>query len=344
VSLTSLSSSPSPFSATRLIGAANTKTPSWLSEALLQTPDSAQSIPRWEGLVQTPEGLNLWVEEMGEGPAVLLVAGLGYGTWYWRDLQAQLAQAGYRAITLDNRGGGRSDKPEGPYSIEQMADDAQAVLAALGVEQAHVIGHSMGGYIAQTIAGKYPDAVKSLTLMGTSRGGADTLPVPPETEAYWAQAKADIAADFASQGREPTAEEFTAEFARRTMHLAYADGWTEANAERFEQHLAARLEFPTPDASRNAQKVAADAFVANGLSLIGAQTSDLEQPALVIHGTGDRILPVENGQLLSEALPNDEYLVLEGSGHNSALDEPERVTAEVLEHLDQVEQDMQLAR
>ena len=74
----------------------------------------------------------------------------------------------YRVIALDNRGAGRSDKPFGHYSLEQMADDAIAVLDAEGVEQAHIVGASMGGAISQIIAVRHPERVRSLTLACTA--------------------------------------------------------------------------------------------------------------------------------------------------------------------------------
>ena len=74
----------------------------------------------------------------------------------------------FRCIALDNRGSGRSGKPDGPYSLEQMAADAVAVLDAEGVGRAHVVGHSMGSYVAQVMAVGHPDRLRSLTLAGTA--------------------------------------------------------------------------------------------------------------------------------------------------------------------------------
>src|SRR5438552_8556609 len=106
-----------------------------------------------------------------DAPPVLFLSGLGYASWCWEEVM-QALQPGYRCLALDNRGTGRSDKPEGPYTISMMADDAALALRSLGVSSrwpAHVVGNSMGGYIALTLAARYPALVRSLALVGTSK-------------------------------------------------------------------------------------------------------------------------------------------------------------------------------
>lgn len=100
-------------------------------------------------------------------PPVLLVQGLGAEKNSWNLQRAALALHN-KTIALDNRGAGRSDKPDGTYNLEQMADDAIAVLDAANIESAHVVGLSMGGAISQIIALKYPNRIRSLTLVATA--------------------------------------------------------------------------------------------------------------------------------------------------------------------------------
>ena len=96
-----------------------------------------------------------------------MIQGLGADKHGWT-LQRLALAPGYRTVALDNRGAGRSDKPHGPYSLEQMADDAMAVLDDAGIESAHIVGASMGGAIAQIVALKHPERVRSLTLACTA--------------------------------------------------------------------------------------------------------------------------------------------------------------------------------
>jgi 3-oxoadipate enol-lactonase len=115
------------------------------------------------------DGTRLHYEAFGRrsSPAVLMIQGLGTDKHGW-DMQRFGLARHFRVIALDNRGAGRSDKPFGPYSLEQMADDAVAVLDHAGVDAAHVIGASMGGAISQIMAVKHPDRVLSLVLACTA--------------------------------------------------------------------------------------------------------------------------------------------------------------------------------
>ncbi len=115
------------------------------------------------------DGARIHFEVFGrrDAPAVLMIQGLGTDKHGW-DMQRFTLARNYRVIAFDNRGSGRSDKPFGTYSIEQMADDAVAVLDRLDVAAAHVVGASMGGAISQLMAVRHPTRVLSLTLACTA--------------------------------------------------------------------------------------------------------------------------------------------------------------------------------
>jgi len=259
----------------------------------------------------------LYVEEHGGGAGapLLVIQGLGYATWASR-YQTPALSRGRRVIAFDNRGAGRSLKPPGPYSIELLAEDAASVLDERGVISAHVLGHSMGGYIALALALRRPELVRSLVLVSTGAGAPAHEPVPEETMAQW----------LANAHLPPH------EFARRTMHLSFRPGWTEEHAGLYEELLAARLEHPTPPQCWRAQFDAASRFVERG-----APVERIASPALVVHGDADRVVPVSNGRALAERLPRAELVVFPGAGHLPTLEEPERFNAVVAAFLDRAE-------
>jgi 3-oxoadipate enol-lactonase len=270
-----------------------------------------------ESTVAAPDGAALRVQAAGRGQTVLLIHGLGYAAWAGVPLRSHLVRAGYRYLTFDNRGTGGSDKPPGPYSIAQLADDVVAVLTAQAAQApVHVIGYSLGGYVALRLALGHAELVKSLTLIATSAGGPGSTDVPEATRAAWR----------AAAGRS------AAEFARATMPLSFRPGWTQAHPEAFEAILASRLERPTPEHAWQAQYDAGARHLAKGLDVRGIRI-----PALVLHGTDDRVVPHANGVRLANLLPHAQFHSLEGAGHLSWIEDPTGVAAEIVEFLAHVD-------
>jgi 3-oxoadipate enol-lactonase len=244
-------------------------------------------------VVRAQDGTRLAVLEAGAGDAVLLIPGLGYAAWSF-DRQVEALSGEARVLAIDNRGTGRSDKPAGPYSITQLADDAHAVLSDLSAAPATVVGTSMGGYIALTLALRHPEAVESLVLVATTSGGPGSCGVPEETLTSWA-----AAARLGVEG-----------FARATMPLSFAPGWPEEHPSEFEDVLARRLASPTPPAAWRSQFDACAAFLEAGLP-----EGVVDKPTVIVHGTADRVVPFENSAHLARRIPHASIVTWEGAGH-----------------------------
>lgn len=226
----------------------------------------------------------------------------------WRWVLPALSRS-RRVVAFDHRGTGRLADVPAHTSVDAMAADLRAELD----EPVDLLGFSMGGYVALTLALAEPEVVRSLILVGTGAGGPKRVPRPLHVARAFEEA-------FALPQEE---------FGRRTMPYTVSRGWCEAHPERFEEILSARLERPTPYATIEAHVAACLAFYDSNCPV-----ERVRAPALVVHGDEDLIVPVENGRVLAARLPNAEYLELRGRGHNVMLEDPETFTDVVLHSLE----------
>jgi len=238
--------------------------------------------------------VELYYESTGEGPPVLLVMGLGMNaTGWWRTVPV-LAER-FRVLAFDNRGMGRSGGGSGgsPYGMDDLADDAVAVLDAAGEEAAHVYGISLGGMIAQHVALRHPARVRALVLAATTAGGARATPADPETLAF-----------FARRGSMPPEEAVWA-----SVPYNYGPRTRAEHAERIGEDIVQRLRFPFAAAPYRAQLEAALGHDAHG------RLAGVAAPTLVLHGERDRMVPVANAHLLAEAIPGAKLRLYPEAGH-----------------------------
>jgi 3-oxoadipate enol-lactonase len=120
--------------------------------------------------------ISMYYELSGEGQPLVFIGGLGADLTVFAPVTTRLARE-FRVLTFDNRGAGRTSMPDGPYSIPMMATDTLGLMAALGIERAHLAGVSMGGRIAIEIAATHPEAVRRLVLISTAATGTGRLRV-----------------------------------------------------------------------------------------------------------------------------------------------------------------------
>lgn len=249
----------------------------------------------------------IWWDERGSGPAVLLVQGLGYPSDMWHRLLPVLARQ-RRVLTLDNRGVGRTGVPPGPFDITDLAADALAVLDAAGEQQADVIGVSMGGLVVQELALARPGRVRSLVLGCTHPGGTDAVFTDEARELLGGRA-----------GMSPD------EAAEASVPFVYA---ASTPRTRIDEDLAVRRAVPTQPAGYLAQLGGAIGHPGTGHRLPG-----LDVPTLVVHGTADRLVPVENGRFVAAAVPGARLHLLEGAGHIFWTDQPDETMTLLLSWL-----------
>jgi 3-oxoadipate enol-lactonase len=257
-------------------------------------------------------GIELYYEVHGAGEPLLLIMGFGANTTGW---EAQIPEFSreFQVIAFDNRGAGRSEKPPEMYSIHQMADDAAALLEALGVVSAHVFGMSMGGMIAQELTLQHPGRVRSLVLGATMVGGQGAVHPNPAT----IQQMIALASLPLEQAIETG------------LAFLYSDDYLAANKARLLERSLANRHLMAPAHALQKQVMAVLGFSAHG------RLKDVRVPVLVLHGTADKIIPFPNSGVLIEQIPSARLIEYPGAGHGFLVECADDLNEAVLHFLRQ---------
>ena len=253
------------------------------------------------------EGMRLYSESIGskEDPAVLLIMGAtASGAWWPDEFCAALADCERFVIRYDHRdtGGSTSYEPGGAqYTVEDLADDAIRVLGGYGITEAHVVGMSLGGYIAQLLALKYPNRILTVTTIASERLAAADPAMPgiaPELLEYHARA---TELDWSDQD---------------AIIEYWVGAWAllSGSAHEFEPELIRMM--AAADLARTPNPLTA--FNHAGLGDAAGwidRLQEIKQPTLIIHGTDDIVLPYAHAEALYDALSNAHLVKLKGTGH-----------------------------
>ena len=254
--------------------------------------------------------IQLDYERSGSGAPLLLIMGLSGTALHWRESFLVPLRRDFEVIVYDHHGVGASSRLEGPITIAEMARDAVGLLDALEIDSAHVLGISMGGMIAQELALAHPERVRTLTLGCTYCGGEGSALTSREVALQLAEAR--LSGDR--------------ERALRASWEANVSAALVDDADAYAEFLAIGLRRP----------VALPVIVAQTQAILAHDTSErlaqLEMPTLVIHGTDDEILPVQNGRLVAAHIPGARLDIFEGCGHLFFWEQPERSAELVREH------------
>ncbi len=267
------------------------------------------------------DGINLCTDSFGKpvNPAILLIMGAQSSLIWWEEEFCQrLADAGRFVIRYDNRDVGRSTtyEPGQPgYTFEDMADDAVRVLDAYKVEQAHIVGMSMGGILTQIIALRHPERVRTITLLSTSNFAPH---LPPMEER--------IIDFFSNMGIiDWTNEQSVAEFAIERSRILVG------SKHLFDEDKVAVLAKKEFARSNMMASMTNHTVLTGGESYL-VRTSEIHVPALIVHGTEDPIIPYEHGKNLANEIPGAVLLTLEGTGHELHYDDWDLIIDAISKH------------
>lgn len=253
---------------------------------------------------------------------ILLIAGLGTQMIRWTaPFCEMLAQRGYRVIRFDNRDTGLSthfnqyatlefealartlmsgQRPEIPYTLDDMSDDVVGLLDALGIKKAHVVGRSMGGMIAQLLAGRYPERVLSLTSIMSTTGNPELPPTSPEVMTLMTRPTPNPMEDEAEYLAQSVA------FAKRIAGTGYP-----FNEDEYRSLIQEEIQ-RAYDPGSIGRQIAAIAVSGDRRPLL----SKVKVPALVIHGLDDPMFVPACGEDTAQAISGAELMLLEGMGHD----------------------------
>jgi pimeloyl-ACP methyl ester carboxylesterase len=263
----------------------------------------------------TANGITFEYDSFGDptDPPVLLVMGLGAQMTTWdEEFCEALAQRGLHVVRYDNRDVGLSTRLDHlgvpdvlaimrgearpAYGIEDMADDAAALMDAVGLEEAHVVGASMGGCIVQELVIRHPEKVLSLTSIMSGLGGDDMVPPEP-------------AAGAALMAPPPTEREALIEHGVSTSRIIWGDRYFTEERARTKRTAAVDRAVSIEGTKRQLGAVMAQRSRRADLARVRV-------PALVIHGDADPLVPYENAKRTAEAIPGARLLTMDEVGHD----------------------------
>lgn len=240
------------------------------------------------------QGIRMYYEEHGKGEPLILIMGITARGEIW-EKHVALWQTRFRCIAPDNRGVGLTDKPPGPYTSAMMADDFDGLMEALGIAQARMVGCSMGSIIAQQLALRHPDRVRSMVLMCPwARCDRYTR----EVFQHLVDAKERL---------------YPEQFIRHIQLLIFSKrSWD--NDEFHQQMLDGRLQTvldPVPQPLHGLQAQAAACMEHNVLD----ELSRIQCPCLVLDGTEDAFTPTWMSEEIAKRIPQCDLHLYDGAGH-----------------------------
>ena len=243
-------------------------------------------------------GISMYYEIHGKGIPLVLIMGLRRNLEWWYCQIPELAKR-FRVIAFDNRGAGRSDKPDMEYSIRLFAEDTACLMDALGLPDAHILGVSMGGYIAQELAINYPGKVKSLILGCTGCGGKRAVLMSPERMKKFT----------ANEGLTP------AQILRKDMDIYFSDPFITTHPDQVQNFIDISLKYYQP----------ADAFFRQFAACQRHDTADrlggIRVPVLLVTGDDDPLVPSQNSFILKELLPASRLEIFPHGRHAFFIEE-----------------------
>lgn len=253
-------------------------------------------------------GISMNCEIKGRGENFVLIHGAGDNLNMWYH-QVPLFSKSYRVIAYDVRGAGKTDRPEGEYSISLFAKDAYELMKGINVESACFLGYSMGGRIALELALNHPEMVKALVLANSSVG---SVLASPE------------AAERRRQMLELLEKGDTRKFAEMMATSAFSPGFRAKNPAEFEKYMKVKLQSKPDGIARIIRSL--------GVPASPPELGKVKCPVLLIAGENDLYMDVEQGKKTQGAISGSKLVILP-TGHAAAIELPDKFNSAVLKFI-----------
>jgi pimeloyl-ACP methyl ester carboxylesterase len=287
----------------------------------------------WTHQTVRANGIALHIAEIGSGPLVLLIHGFPQFWWTWRQQLQDLAAAGFRAVAVDLRGYGASDKPPRGYDAKTLSEDVASLVTSLGEHNAVIVGHGVGGLIAWTIGATRPDVARSVVTIGSAHplrmraAMRPTLPPSPQLRA--------VAADALRYQipRHPEAKLSDDDYVRDLFDAWSGSGWT--TSASYEQEVARyaaamRISPVAHCALESFRWLFRSIPRGDGRRYAASMRQRLTIPVLQIHGSADRCVLPQTARGSEDFVDaNYEWRLLDGVGHFPQCEDPARVSTEI---------------
>ena len=254
--------------------------------------------------------INIAYRILGQGEPLVLIMGYGSTMDMWDPHFLENLSSKYRVIVFDNRGMGNSTAPPGNFSIAQFANDTAGLMAALGIEKAHVLGWSMGSFVAQELAIRHPEKVNKIILYAGDCGGKEAVMPSPR-----------VLSDLANNSGTPE------ERGMRLLDLLFPKEWLTMQPAFYKW-------FPIPKETSLPENIVRQTLAIATWPGTYERLSSIESPALIVTGTEDVITPPENAFVLAQRINGSWLVQFNGAGHGLMYQYPNRLAKIVIDFIE----------
>ena len=272
-------------------------------------------------------GIKLCYDIHGKGNSVILIHGFSDRKEHWRAQVGELSKF-FKIIRLDNRGAGKSDRPEGEYSMKVYASDVAGLMDFLGIEKAHIIGHSMGGMIAQNFTLIYPNRINKLVLINTLAGMA--LPGVPTDRAFEIYRESAIE-DVKALRDEPlnnflklTKRSYSREFHKQMVanpKKKFHGIWSVEDLVEEKTNYG-----PT-------EKDIDNLIAAFKTHNTYERLHEIKNETLIIAAEKDKSCSVTMNEKIHELIPNSKFIIIKNAAHQSILEKAPEINKIIIDFL-----------